>query len=362
MAVRSSLDSMMFDRPPVSDEVLIAVAAREYGITAMHRRSLGGEDVAAWTYRAEGLAGQPLFVKVSTRIDLSRLAACRWLLDDGVGEVVAPVQTRSGALSAAVDGVSVVAYPFVDGRPAAEAGLTERQWVAYGRMLRRLHDARLPAELGAALPREAFTPVSLSVMERVEAAIGRLEHGGVDGDAGDPIATSVVTLWREHGREVDAIGARTATLAERLRMRLAAEGDRDFVACHADVHTYNVLVDDTGALRVVDWDELLIAPPERDLMFILGSPIGLPLGEREVTLFADGYGALDVDPGRLAYYHSDWAVQDVAGYAEQALSAVLGRQSREHALRILRGLFESGGEVDVALGAGSGEATPQAHD
>jgi hypothetical protein len=31
-----------------------------------------------------------------------------------------------------------------------------------------------------------------------------------------------------------------------------------------------------------------MAPPERDLMFVLGSPIGLAPGEREAALFLRG--------------------------------------------------------------------------
>jgi len=36
-----------------------------------------------------------------------------------------------------------------------------------------------------------------------------------------------------------------------------------------DIHLWNLLIDDrTGALHVVDWDTLIFAPKERDLMFI----------------------------------------------------------------------------------------------
>jgi hypothetical protein len=53
---------------------------------------------------------------------------------------------------------------------------------------------------------------------------------------------------------------------------------------------------------------------------------------------------------RLAYYHADWAIQDLVGYAERVLVTDFGPASREEALRIFTSIFDPGGEVDVALG------------
>jgi spectinomycin phosphotransferase len=136
-----------------------------------------------------------------------------------------------------------------------------------------------------------------------------------------------------------------------LRRRVG-EGDTGaaaFVPCHGDVHTHNVLVDAGGSPHIVDWDELSMAPPERDLMFVLGSPIGLAPGEREAGLFLRGYGPLEIDPVHLAYYHADWAIQDLVGYAARVLVTDFGRDSRAEAMRIFTSIFDPGGEVDVAL-------------
>jgi spectinomycin phosphotransferase len=90
-------------------------------------------------------------------------------------------------------------------------------------------------------------------------------------------------------------------------------------------------------------------PSERDLMFVLGSLIGLAPGERETGFFVRGYGAIEIDPVRLAYYDADWAIQDLVGYAERVLVADFGPASRPEALRIFMSSFDPGGEVDVVL-------------
>jgi hypothetical protein len=53
---------------------------------------------------------------------------------------------------------------------------------------------------------------------------------------------------------------------------------------------------------------------------------------------------------RLAYYHADWAILELVGYAERVLVTDFGPASREEALRIFTSIFDPGGEVDVALG------------
>jgi len=341
----------MFDRPPVSDDRLLEATRAAYGVTSFAPEPSAGQDAAAWSYHARLESGDEAFVKVSGRFDEGRLTACRWLFENGLEEVVAPIRTRSGALSVRVGDVEIVAYPLVDGRPAAEAGLTADQWVAYGHVLARLHAASLPAAVAARLPRESFLPVSLDALERARAAVAAVGRDLPD----DGVAREVRALWRRHLREIDLVAAKTRDLGALLRQRLSDDADAEtlYVACHGDVHTYNVLVAGDGRLRVVDWDELLIAPPERDLMFIVGSPIGLPRGEREIALFTRGYGGMPIVPARLAYYHAEWAVQDVAGYTERALSRTLGADSRASALSILHGLFDAGGEVEIARTAPS---------
>ena len=42
------------------------------------------------------------------------------------------------------------------------------------------------------------------------------------------------------------------------------------VLCHADLHAWNVLLDTDRQLWLVDWDETILAPKERDLMFVVG--------------------------------------------------------------------------------------------
>ena len=334
----------MFDRPPLTDDRIVAALEEHYDlrIAALEFLALG-HDAHAWTFRAATGGGEAVFVKIRRRVDPARLSLARFLRDQGLDAIVAPIAASDGALSVAIDELHLIAYPFVDGGIAAESGLDDRQWVEYGRIVGALHAAPLPVELQASLPAEQFRPAWLSTFSRLRDAVGAYR-----GD--DAVRLELVAIWQSHGDVIDRLARRAEILGRSLGQRLATpRSAMPFVPCHADIHTHNLLVDPAGALRVIDWDESLLAPRERDLMFVIGSPIGLAPGERELALFTAGYGKIDVDPELLAYYHTDWATQDIAGYAEQVLLDDIGPESRAYALRIFVGLFEPGDEVEVAL-------------
>jgi spectinomycin phosphotransferase len=136
--------------------------------------------------------------------------------------------------------------------------------------------------------------------------------------------------------------------AYRLGRRLAAVPAPQ-VLCHADLHTWNVLAGPGQDLWIADWDEAVLAPRERDLMFVVGG-IGHGLVRpQDTAAFLEGYGEVDPDPDLLAYYRCAWAVQDVAAYAEQVLlDPGAGEPDRRAAVAGFEDLFAVGNIVDLA--------------
>lgn len=334
----------MFDRPSITDDQILDVLRDRYAIRPTGLTFLAlGHDAHAWTFRASTDRGD-VFVKIRRRVDDARLRLVRFLDEDGLDAVVAPIATLDGDVSVAIEDLHLVAYPFVEGRLAAEVGLDDDQWIQYGRIVGALHATRLPPELAAPLPRETFR-------QAWAAQYGRVRDGVEAYRGDDPARAELVAFWRGRREEIEGLAERAQTLGRSLATRSAsAMRAHGFGPCHGDIHTHNLLVEPAGSLRIIDWDEALLAPRERDLMFVMGSPIGLAPGTRELALFASGYGPLAVDVERLAYYHVDWAVQDIAGYAEQALLDEIGPESRTYALERFLSIFEPGGETEVAHG------------
>ena len=118
--------------------------------------------------------------------------------------------------------------------------------------------------------------------------------------------------------------------------------------CHADIHTANLLVDPDGALHIVDWDGVMLAPKERDLMFVTArAKIQSP---PEQAFFA-GYGNITIDPVAFAYYRYEWVVQELADYGRRILLMEdMSEATRAEALAGFQELFAPGDVVDVAYG------------
>lgn len=300
-----------------------------------------GHDSSAWVYLVRVREGGPYFLKL--RANMTNEAALHvphLLHARGIGAVVAPIATRTGDLWATHAGFALILYPFVAGESGMEAGLAEGQWVAYGATLRQIHATPVPPELARLMRRERYQPQGADLVRKVAAALAEPLPA-------DPEARALAEGWRLHGDTISLLLER----AEGLGRALQAAGLPE-VLCHGDIHTGNVLRDGEAQLWVVDWDETVLAPKERDLMFVIGGISARLVGPRAEALFSAGYGPTAIDAGALAYYRYAWAISDIADYSDQVLfRPELGQVSREAALSILIGLFAPGEIVAIALGS-----------
>ncbi len=71
--------------------------------------------------------------------------------------------------------------------------------------------------------------------------------------------------------------------------------------CHADIHGGNILIDDDGALSVVDWDGPVLAPAERR-SDVRRRRNGRRVADHQQSLFWQGYGIVELNWPALAYY------------------------------------------------------------
>ena len=122
----------------------------------------------------------------------------------------------------------------------------------------------------------------------------------------------------------------------------------DQVLCHSDVHPGNLLVSGDETLYIVDWDNPIFAPKERDLMLIGGCYRWRDA--REEALFYQGYGQTEIDRMALAYYRCERIIQDIAAYCKQLLSTQEGGKDREQGLMYFTSNFLPGYEIEIAFG------------
>jgi len=112
----------------------------------------------------------------------------------------------------------------------------------------------------------------------------------------------------------------------------------ELVVCHADIHPFNIMATSQG-LVMLDWDGIMLAPRERDLMFYADDM-------RTSGDFHQAYG-LDVtlNEDLITYYHYEWVLQEFTDYIGQLFDDALGDDARRHALDEFQDLFGSGHEL-----------------
>jgi len=332
----------MLEPPKVETEALERAVKEAYGLEPAALEFLPiGADSASSVYRLEVKGGAAYLLKLRQgNLNQAGLLAPRHLRDQGVGRVVAPLAGRDGRLWHPVEGYALMLYPFLNARTGTSQGLTDAQWRDFGATLRQVHqgESTLPLELTKVLPRETFVPQWLEALAAVERRM-REEDGG------DGLTRALRAAWAKHRGEIEAVRTRAEALGRAARAEAPGR-----VLCHADAHTWNVLVDEAEQIWLVDWDEAVLAPRERDLMFVIGG-IGAGLvTPRQTELFFEGYGQAAVDARRLAYYRAAWAVNDLGAYGAQVcLEPEAGEITRQAALAGFTSQFAPGEIVELAL-------------
>ncbi len=329
----------MLEKPDIRDARLVACLQEEYALPVARIAFMPlGVDQNTAVYQAITDADTPYFVKLRSG-DFSEIAVTvpRHLSDQGIREIIAPRITRNGQLWADLPPFKVILYPYIAGRDGYAVDLTDRQWIAFGAAVRRIHTVSLPPELAQRIPRETYTP-------RWRASVRALLAHAEEKEFAEPVAAATAALLRSRRAEICDLVDRTERLAEALQARAP-----EATLCHTDLHAGNIMLAADEALYIVDWDTPLLAPKERDLMFAGGGQFGSRRSAREEeALFYQGYGQTALDPYALAYYRYERIVEDIAVFCEQLLLSDAGGADRPQALHYLASNFLPGGTIEIA--------------
>jgi spectinomycin phosphotransferase len=196
---------------------------------------------------------------------------------------------------------------------------------------------QLPPALHSRIPVESWSPEWRDRVVRFQEMVAHRVWS-------DPTALRLAELMNTHREIIRNAVERAARLAKVLQDVPLAP-----LLCHADIHAGNLLLAQDGQIYIVDWDSPVLAPRERDLMFIGAGIGGIWNTEREQALFYQGYGAVEISQPALAYYRWERIVQDIAAFCEQILLGSEAGEDRQQGLVYFAGQFEPGEVIETAL-------------
>lgn len=297
-----------------------------------------GADINASVYKVEAVDQKTYFVKLRRghSHDVS-IAILDLLQKSGIQQLILPIKTENGNQIAQFGDFTLIVYPFVQGQDGFSRPLTDEQWIALGVALRQVHEVDVPDDLRAHLRQEDFSPKARDFVRSLYTHTGPW-----------PIRDEVALNFWEFLQKNRLVIQRVIDRLEQLGSKMRAQPLK-FVLCHADIHGGNILVDDQDAFYIVDWDDPILAPKERDLMFIGGGVGNVWNKPHEEKLFYQGYGETNVDGTLLAHYRYERILVDIAEYSQELLFKPTEGKNRIEMYKQFTDCFAPNGVVDIAF-------------
>lgn len=270
----------------------------------------------------------------------------RYLQDQGIVVVVAPLPTKQYALWTRIGDWVVTVYPFIEGEAGWRPSLTDAQWKAVGTVLKQIHEAPLPPGGIPSLRRETFDTAAYG--QQIREFDAHFDRQPVHMGSGNQVERALCAHWMEHQSTIHTLLTAMETLAAVLRRRAGP-----FVICHADLHPGNMIRDHAGRVHLIDWDDVMLAPKERDFLFVGDAPAdGNGTAADSTPPFFQGYGLAESDWVALTYYRCERVVTDLLECAQEVVFRDdLGEEAKADAIRLFDDLFAADSMIDAAWAA-----------
>ena len=297
-----------------------------------------GADMNASVYKAEAYDRLSYFIKIKRGHHQNISATIIALLHEaGIQQIISPIKSNSGQPIQHIDDFTLIVFPFVEGQDGFSRDLTSDQWITLGKAMRQIHNINVPSQIQRIMRRETYSPKWREVVRSLYGYI-------VSAPIVDEISLKLITFMKEHA----AIIYRLVDRAEELCQQIQNQSS-EFVLCHSDIHGGNVLIDRNDFIYIVDWDDPIMAPKERDLMFVGGGIANVWNKPHEEEFFYQGYGSTEINMSVLAYYRYERIVEDIAEFGQQLLFTSAGGQNRVESYKHFIAQFEPQGVVDIAF-------------
>lgn len=329
----------MTEAQSLSDQLIINCLKANYGIQVAALTFLPlGADMNASVYKAQTYDQTSYFVKLKCghHHDIG-IEIVELLHDAGINEIIPPVKTILGQSTQQIEDFTLIVYPFVNGQDGFRSNLTDNQWVKLGHTLKQVHEIDVPLSIQNRVRKEVYSPkwreVVRSLYTHIEAE-----------STGDEIALKLLKFMKENISSIRRLVDRAEQLGHKLQ-----DKSYKLVLCHSDIHGGNVLITGNDNIYIVDWDDPIMAPKERDLMFIGGGVANVWNKPYEKKLFYRGYGTTEVNLTILAYYRHERIVEDIAEYGNALLLTTSGGENRQEMYKHFIAMFEPNGVIDIAF-------------
>lgn len=328
----------MLVKQPLSDQCIIDCLRAHYNVKIVTLTLLPlGADINASVYKAEAHDKSSYFVKIKHghHHDIGVIIV-QLVHKIGIQQIIPPVKTIHGHPTKSIDDFTLILYPFIEGQDGFTHALTDEQWLTLGKALRQVHEINVPSSIKQQIRQETYSSKWRELVRSLYTHIAGKPFG-------DKITLKLLAFMKKKLLTIQRLVDRAEQLAQIIQKESA-----QFVLCHSDIHGGNVLIGN-NTIYIVDWDEPIMAPKERDLMFIGGGIANVWNKSHEEALFYKGYGKTEVNITMLTYYRHERIVEDIAEYGQNLLLTTAGGENRSEMYKHFTDMFQPNGVIDIAF-------------
>lgn len=325
----------MREKLKISDETLKACLHDYYGLTVAKLEFLPlGLDTWAGLYAVTTAENTNFLLKVKAGSLYE--ASCyipRYLADQNIEAVVAPLPTVNSTLWVQLNEWTLRLYSFVEGVTGWQTMLNEQQWQSLGRSLKQIHEVAILTEQWPEVRREKFDATEYANF------ITSFEAEQTKFSARSSLEEKFRASWILHQPTIKILLKAMEKLGTVLQERIT-----EYKICHADLHPGNLIRSENGQVSIIDWDEVMLAPKERDFLFINTDV------SQEKSPFFSGYSKVAIDWVALTYFRCERVIQDLIACAQDVcLRSDLENETKIEALQLFEDILGGNGEAETAF-------------
>jgi len=218
----------------------------------------------------------------------------------GITNITHPVATNNGQMRTQIGDFHIALFDLISGTTAEQHELTVRQLERLGELLARIHQSK--TMIGEYSVRERF---EIPFRDRLVAIFNDMSK--ISGNS-TKYKTQLKFFLEPHRQKFMEELETLRVLQRKVRRK-----NLEFVNCHGEPSPGNILSSNDGEIYLLDWDDPIFAPKEKDLLFF----------KDNIGPVMKGYSVFSqdtvIDQDVLEFYGHLWNLGEIAYYGGKIL-------------------------------------------
>ena len=226
----------------------------------------------------------------------------------GIKHIIHPLKTNAGEVRTVFQNYNLAIFNFVEGIVSAETTLNDDQFEQLGELIGQIH---MSTKILNPLTRKETFEFKNDDYDRVMSSLSEGSEDSLVNEMKHLIQKHITRITQEYD-ELKALQKEISAL------------EIPFVNCHGDPTPSNIMLTPQGEVYLIDWDDPIYAPKEKDLVFLHHRNPAVMTGYAQET------GISDLNQTLLRFYEHKWNIEEIGGYGSLIMDSIHDDQKQRN--------------------------------